>query len=240
MIKKYTESLVKLPVKNKYSKEDLCTKDFLVKADGDIEVYWAPFDYINTSAKVVLLGITPGWTQMQESFNYLCNNLECSDINELSAKCKSTASFSGPMRKNLTTMLNDINLNSFLNIEDCNQLFDDKSHLVHYTSVIRYPVFKDNKNYTGSNPFILKNNTLKKIVDTILVEEFNNLPTDAIIVPMGKAVSQVLEYLISEDKIKQNNILFNFPHPSGANAHRVTQFEQNKDMFINLIKNIHQ
>lgn len=238
MIKKYTESIVKLPVKNGYSKEDLLTKDFLIKVDGDIEIYWAPFDYINTSTKVVLLGITPGWTQMESSFSYLRNNLEFYDANELSAKCKSTASFSGPIRKNLTTMLNDITLNSFLSIDDCNQLFDDKSYLVHYTSVLRYPVFKNNKNYTGSNPFILKNDTLKQMVDTILVEEFNSIPTDAIIIPMGKAVSQVLEYLISEDKINQNNILFNFPHPSGANAHRVTQFEQNKEMFIKLINNI--
>lgn len=240
MIKKYTESLEKLHVKNKYSKEDLLTKDFLIKADEDIEIYWAPFDYINTSAKVVLLGITPGWTQMQESFSYLCNNLKCYDTNELSEKCKSTASFSGPMRKNLTSMLNDIELNSFLNIDDCNQLFDDKSHLVHYTSVLRYPVFKNNKNYTGSNPSILKNDMLKQMVDTILGEEFNSIPTDAIIVPMGKAVSQVLEYLIAENKIKQRNILFNFPHPSGANAHRVTQFKENKDTFINIIKNIQQ
>ena len=36
--------------------------------------------------------------------------------------------------------------------------------------------------------------------------------------------------------IKENQILVGFPHPSGANVNRVTQFEENKENMIKFIK----
>ena len=36
--------------------------------------------------------------------------------------------------------------------------------------------------------------------------------------------------------IQENQILMGFPHPSGANVNRVTQFESNKDNMIKFIK----
>ncbi|MCP6646379.1 hypothetical protein NL493_29975, partial [Klebsiella pneumoniae] len=54
----------------------------------------------------------------------------------------------------------------------------------------------------------------------------------AVIIPTGKAVSEVLRYLVDEKKISHKTILFDFPHPSGANGHRKKQYEENKEKFM--------
>lgn len=36
----------------------------LMDSSGPVSIYYAPFEYINPSARVVLVGITPGPTQM--------------------------------------------------------------------------------------------------------------------------------------------------------------------------------
>ncbi len=37
----------------------------LMDASGDVKIYYAPFEYINPSARIVLVGITPGPTQIR-------------------------------------------------------------------------------------------------------------------------------------------------------------------------------
>ncbi len=41
----------------------------LMDASGDVKIYYAPFEYINPNARVVLVGITPGPTQMVNANN---------------------------------------------------------------------------------------------------------------------------------------------------------------------------
>lgn len=41
----------------------------LMDASGNVKIYYAPFEYINHSARIVLVGITPGPTQMVNANN---------------------------------------------------------------------------------------------------------------------------------------------------------------------------
>ena len=43
--------------------QDRLPTELLIEEDGDLSVYYAPFDYINTEAKIVICGITPGFQQ---------------------------------------------------------------------------------------------------------------------------------------------------------------------------------
>ena len=43
----------------KIGTSSIVNKEFLIKKDGNIEIYYAPFDYINSKAKTVIVGITP-------------------------------------------------------------------------------------------------------------------------------------------------------------------------------------
>ena len=57
-----------MPLPDKYEPEHLGTPTFPLYSDGGIEVFDAPFDSVNTSAKVAVVGITPGFQQMEIAF----------------------------------------------------------------------------------------------------------------------------------------------------------------------------
>jgi hypothetical protein len=46
-------------------KNDLLVSTFRLHKENGIKIYYAPFDFVNESAKIVLIGITPGWKQME-------------------------------------------------------------------------------------------------------------------------------------------------------------------------------
>ncbi|MCD8508765.1 MAG: hypothetical protein LRY73_01930 [Bacillus sp. (in: Bacteria)] len=168
---------------------------------------------------------------MELAFNYVRHHITHEVEGHLLSNAKNHASFGGSvMRKNLIDMLDGIGLPTFLQIDSSEQLFHEKSDLLHTTSVLRYPVFVDGENYSGSTPKMLGHDLFLKMIDELLVPELNSLK-NAVIVPTGKAVSDVLKYLVDEGKVENETILFNFPHPSGANGHRKSIYAANKELF---------
>lgn len=75
----------------------------LMDASGDVKIYYAPFEYINPSARIVLVGITPGPTQMVNANNEARRALQAGKSNtEAIQAAKSVGAFSGePLRSNL-------------------------------------------------------------------------------------------------------------------------------------------
>ena len=65
--------------------------------------------------------------------------------------------------------------------------------------------------------------------------EIEKLP-NALIVPLGKAVEEVLEKMIKDNLIKEEQCLLGFPHPSGANVHRKNQFKENKIKLLSIVE----
>lgn len=236
----YKDKIKNLPLKDKYTKEELLTEDFLIEKQGNIEIYYATHnEYINPKAKVLIVGITPGFIQMNIAISTARKELENSNnIEDIQYKCKVAGRFSGPLRKNIISMLNDIKLNEFLNINDCSELFGDKDYLMHTVSLIPYPVFVKKQNYTGHTPKLLKNDFLMKYIYENFVNEINKIDNfeDVLLVPLGRAVEEVLCKLKDENIIKENQILMGFPHPSGANVNRLVQLEKNKEEMINFLK----
>ena len=185
------------------------------------------------------MGITPGFIQMNIAISTARKELESSDnIEDIQYKCKVAGRFSGPLRKNIISMLNDIKLNEFLNINDCSELFGDKDYLMHTVSLVPYPVFVKKQNYTGHTPKLLKSDFLMKYIYDNFIDEINKIDNfeDVLLIPLGRAVEELLCKLKDENIIKENQILMGFPHPSGANVNRLVQLEQNKEEMINFLK----
>ena len=79
---------------------------------------------------------------------------------------------------------------------------------------------------------------LLKYIQKYFISEINELQ-NVVIIPLGKAVEEVLTYLIDNSIINNNyTILFGFPHPSGANGHRKEFFENNKKKLIKTVNSI--
>lgn len=236
----YKQVIKKLPLKNKYTKEELLIDKFLIDKEKNIEIYYAPHnEYLNPKAKVFIIGITPGFQQMSTAIATARKELEVSDnIEEIQYKCKVAARFSGSLRKNIISMLDGIELNNIFNLQSCSQLFDKDDYLLHTISLIPYPVFVKGENYTGHMPKLIKSEFLMKYIYNNFINEFKNLEKweEILLIPLGKAVEEVLIKLKEDGIVKEEQVLMGFPHPSGANVNRVAQFEANRDNMIKFIK----
>ena len=236
----YKTVIEKLPIKDKYTKEELLTEDFLIDKENNIEIYYAPHnEYINPKAKILIIGITPGFIQMNIAIVTARKELEKNNnIEDIQYKCKVEGRFSGSLRKNIISMLDEIKLNEALNIYSCSDLFDKKDYLMHTVSLIPYPVIVKKQNYTGHTPKLLKSDFLMKYIYNNFINEIHKLDNfkNILLIPLGKAVEEVLCRLKDEGFIKENQILRGFPHPSGANVNRLVQLEENKEKMINFIK----
>ena len=202
-------------------------KKFLLKKDKNIEIYFAPFDYINSKAKIVIVGITPGLQQMLQSYEVINQGKSLKEVKDLS-------SFKGSMRTGLIKYLDELKINDILKIKSCESLFNKNSKYLHTTSLVKYPVFDKGKNYSGAN--ILKKKILLDFIEKNFLEELKTLKK-SIIIPLGNTVSSTIEYLNNKYNLKLACFLKGFPHPSGANARKNIQFKENKKNMKLLLRN---
>ena len=209
----------------KINKSTVTNKNFLIKREDNIEIYYAPFDYINPKAKIMIVGITPGLQQMLQSFEAVNEGRSLKEVKDLS-------SFKGSMRTTLIKYLDALNINKKLKIKSCESLFNINSKYLHSTSLIKYPVFDKGRNYSGSG--LLKKKILLDFLEEHFVKELKKLDK-TIIVPLGNTVSSTIDYLNNEFKLNLKCFLKGFPHPSGLNVRKDIQFKENKFRMLKLL-----
>jgi hypothetical protein len=209
----------------KINKSTVTNKNFLIKREDNIEIYYAPFDYINSKAKIMIVGITPGLQQMLQSFEAVNEGRSLKEVKDLS-------SFKGSMRTTLIKYLDALNINKKLRIKSCESLFNINSKYLHSTSLIKYPVFDKGRNYSGSG--LLKKKLLLDFLEEHFVKELKKLDK-TIIIPLGNTVSSTIDYLNNEFKLNLKCFLKGFPHPSGLNVRKDIQFKENKTRMLKLL-----
>lgn len=236
----YKDAILALPDKKSYTKEELLIDSLLVEKEGAVSIYYAPHnEYENPKAKVFIIGITPGFQQMNMAISTARKGLvEGKDIAAIQYECKEAARFSGAMRKNVISMLDEIGLHEVLGINNCADLFGKEDSLLHTVSLIPYSVFVKGANYTGHTPKLLKSEFLMRYIYESFMAEYEMLANkeDVLLVPLGKAVEEVLLQLEEEGKIGKNQILVGFPHPSGANVNRIPQLNENKEAMSEFLR----
>lgn len=200
--------------------------DLCIFKDEKLEVWFAPLGKTNTEAQIAIYGITPGWTQMRAAYK--------AEINRKNGKEKdyTKIAFAGSMRKNLVTMLDDLKIQNALNVESSSKLF--QSQILHSSSVLKYPVFKKGKNYTGSSPSPIKHPFLEEMLKSVLANELKEL-SNCLIIPLGKTANECIQYM-SHVIDSSCYVLEDFPHPSGANGHRLKQFNERKYNLTNMVQ----
>lgn len=202
-------------------------KSLLIDAIGDLSIYYVPFDYINQDAKIVIVGITPGFTQLKNALITAQSNIKAGkSVEETLIDIKKKASFSGSMRKNLVGMLDFVGIEKWLGISSCADLFSTHSHLLHSTSALKYPVFIKGKNYNGT-PNMTKHPLLKSYMLANFGKEAEMLK-NAIFVPLGPKPAAAMQLLVKTGVVDESRILFGIPHPSPASMERINYFLEKK------------
>lgn len=232
----YAAQIQALPETAYLSKVDLLCPTFRLYHEARLEIYYAPFDYLNPLARVVLIGITPGWTQMEIAYRHARDGLHAGLAPSIILdRIDEHASFAGAMRRNLITMLDALGLPECLGIPSSKYLFSTHRRLLHTTSALRYPVFINGRNYTGHTPKPLRMPALLHWIEHLLAEELQQVAA-AIIIPLGQSVSDIIGYLVETDHLDRHRCLMGFPHPSGANGHRVREFNERREQLTRSLK----
>lgn len=196
-------------------------KRLLMDADGRLEIFYAPFEYINPRSRLILVGITPGPTQMFNA-NKVARSalLEGKSSAEAVQLAKEQGAFSGTvMRSNLTKQLNDWGFNQWLGIDCCSELFASSKHLVQTTSLLRYPTFVGGDDYRGT-PDMTKQPLLARYLMDHFAREFDALP-NALVIPLGPTVLKVMDWLSAKGIVSRDRVIRGLLHPSPNCTYRI-------------------
>ncbi|MUV36397.1 uncharacterized protein JNUCC1_00199 [Lentibacillus sp. JNUCC-1] len=172
--KDYLPAIKQLPVNRPLEKDDLLNETFLLSKENNLRMYYAPHnEYLNQNARIVIVGITPGWQQMKKAYEQVlqCVDNEQTEDEDVLKQAKWAARFSGSMRRNLINMLDECGLPDHLGLASSAELFSNKTNLLHTTSVIKYPVFYNGKNYTGHQPNFNQSSMLHTYVQKVFPTE---------------------------------------------------------------------
>jgi uracil-DNA glycosylase len=219
---------------NFFKKLPLCKDSALAKdelllwhnIEKKLSCYYAPFDHVNQDAKIIIVGITPGRTQMNRALNALRNSLnDDHSIDQALKNVKQHASLSGTMRSRIIDILNKLGYAKALNISCTSSLWSENSHLVHFCSLLKYPVFINNKDYCGQTA-LLNSAELTQLLHQEFVKDLASINPDALLVPLGEMVANIITELRNNGSICQQVKTYQGqvvapPHPSGANAESI-------------------
>jgi hypothetical protein len=202
---------------------------FLLARAGALSAHYIPFDYVNGRARLVLVGIAPGFVQWKNAVREARRQLaQRAPEDDVLRAAKYTGAFSGAIRPNLVALLDHVGLQRWLGIGSCATLFGEHAHLMHVTAALRHPVFVDQKNYNGASPNMLTTPLLQAQLLDYFAREAAALP-GAVYVPLGPKVGLALDWLARRGVLPADRILHGIPHPSGANAERIAYFLGRKD-----------
>jgi hypothetical protein len=205
--------------------ELLSNPAFSPRIEGRIASFFAPFEWVNETADIVLIGITPGKHQATQALLTLQRALRNgSSPTEAAALAKQAASFDGDMRTISAKLMDRFRMNELFGVMSCADLFGSAASRVHYTSILRRPVLvHDGRgwgNYSGK-PAPFGTPLLERLFDDEFAQEVA-IFRDAWLVPFGPVPAQALAVLVDRGVIRHERVLAGLNHPSGTqwNRHR--------------------
>ena len=201
---------------------------FLLAHEGRYRSYYIPFESVNRAARVVVVGISPGFVQWKNAMREAQRQLALgSTRDEVLRAARQAGAFSGAIRPNFVALLDAIGVQRWLGIASCATLFNVDADLVHIGAILRHPVFVDGRNYSGT-PAMPRHAFLRDETLRYFAHEAAMLP-DALYIPMGASVGEGMDWLAAQGILTASRILHGLPHPSGANAERVAYFLGRKE-----------
>lgn len=170
-------------------------------------------DYVNTEARVVIVGITPGNSQMKDSRD----GLSPKEIKRRNAFC-------GTMRPNLIRMLNHVGVNHLLGIKTCESLWDKDFDKVEMTSLLKEATYiyeeRTGKWKMFNNlKLIASSQKLQDMLESRFVKNCGSYHSAEVFIGLGPGVYNVLMKLKERGVIKAD--IIGMAHPSGANGGRI-------------------
>ncbi|KVO53538.1 MULTISPECIES: hypothetical protein [Burkholderia cepacia complex] len=188
---------------------------------GELGAYvlrYTPFEYVNRGAKLVIVGITPGNTQLALSYGKAQELLRQGyPIDLILREVKKVGAFGGPsMRPNLVKMLRHFHFDQLLGISDVESLWGSDADLLQSTSVVPHAAFKAGKMFAGSFDEVLASPLLSECFRDCFVPSVREIESDTLFVGLGPCPEAALEWCVHHGALQRKQVLGAFCHPSSA------------------------
>jgi len=192
--------------------------EFCLGKEGKYSLQYTPFEHIACKAKLVIVGITPGNTQLDLAYQVAQELLNAGRPTEKTlTEIKKVGAFGGnSMKPNLLKLLRHFQFEKLLDIDDVESLWKENAGLLHSTSVVPHAAFKDGKRFNGSFDEIMASRLLKECFLDCFVPEVREINEKAFFVALGPCPQAALDWCVKAGVLRQKQVLGSFCHPSSA------------------------
>ncbi|MCR4347254.1 MAG: hypothetical protein NUV55_08665 [Sulfuricaulis sp.] len=203
-------------------------RSYLLDSEREAEVYYVPFEEVNIDAKLVLVGITPGPTQMNTAHRVagvaLRGSLPAAGVLR---KAKQTAAFDG-MRPRINEMLDHFMIPQKLGLNSAASLWGSNYDFFHPTSIIPNAAFKAGKYFNGPFNDVLSRTIFRREFENGFVTTFAQLAKKPFVIAMGPVVDEAMKWCIANGAVAASQYLGYLPHPSGNAGSQFSYFMRKK------------
>jgi hypothetical protein len=195
-------------------------------SEGRYSLEYMPFDHVNTDAKLVIVGITPGPTQRDDAYDETRKLLGRGlPDEEIVRGVKKYAAFGGPsMRPNLERMIDALGIMALLGGGRAAELWQGRAHLLHATSVVPHAAFVGRKPFAGSFEEIQRIGLLRRCFERDFLPTLSRLRRDVHYVGLGPTPAAALSFAADNGIIDASRILGWLAHPSSQGGSQVSVY----------------
>lgn len=198
--------------------DGIAAPQFSLGQSGSHELRYTPFEYVNRGAKLVIVGITPGNTQLALSYGKAQELLQQGHpVDLILREIKKVGAFGGPsMRPNLLKMLRHFQFERLLGIVDVESLWGSHADLLQSTSVVPHAAFKAGNMFAGGFDEVLASPLLSECFRDCFVPSVQEMNSDTLFVGLGPCPEAALDWCVRHGALQHKQVLGAFCHPSSA------------------------
>ncbi|WP_454806584.1 hypothetical protein [Paraburkholderia fungorum] len=196
--------------------------------NGELAVYYAPVEWVNPKAKLVLVDATP-WKAQADIALTEANRalLEGAPASEVLRRANLAAAFAGVTRQRVVALLDHIGVHHWLSLNSSADLFGEAGDLLQVSSVLQFPVFKNGENFrAGWHP---ERDPMLRLQMRNHFGKIAKAMPEAVFITVGAAASRGVEWLTKEGFMNKERVLHGIPHPRKEEPDRVAYFLGEKD-----------
>jgi hypothetical protein len=185
-------------------------------ANGGDVIDYTPFEHIERKARLVLVGITPGPTQLDLSYVEAGRLIRSGASDEVILReAKRVAGFGGSsMRPNLIRMLNHFDFAGIFGLREVEAFWGSDAHLLHSTSVVPHAAFRKDRMFAGSFANVMASPVFRESFLRDFVGSIPELNPDARFIALGQTPREALDWCVANGHLSRDRVLGAFAHPS--------------------------
>lgn len=198
----------------------------LIAHEGDAQLFFVPFEHVNRHARLVLVGISPGPTQVRKAYRDLPGLLRGDmALDAVSAELKRRYAFDG-MREKIAAVLNweVLRLAEKIGAESGSSIWGADFPLIQPTSLIPQSAYLRGRYVNAPFDELMDVPVFRKCFEEGFAAQLRVMSGRALFLAFGPTPWAALKHCVDRGLIKDEQLLGYTPHPSNSAGNQFSVF----------------